>query len=337
MTKLLLLLLLGLIGAPACAADAPRPPAQAAHGPGGSEYMHAAVFAREVRSGAQGWWLFTPQNPAPARAPVVVFCHGWGALDPKGYRAWIEHIVRRGNIVIWPNYQDSLRVPGAQFLPNAIVGVRDALADLNSGSAGIKPDLEHVAVVGHSAGGLLSAELAAVAAREHLPVFRAVMPVQPGDGSRDGTRRATIPTAELAPMPASTLLLVVVGADDHFAYEQPGLHIYDATALVPAANKNVLEMQTDRHGSPALVANHFAPAAQVDARTPRTHALFAEFEHAGAVDALDWYGTWKLFDALSDAAFYGRERDVALGGGSAQTSMGAWSDGVPVTPLRVLR
>ena len=46
-----------------------------------------------------------------------VFCHGWGALDPHGYRAWIDHMVRRGAIVVWPNYQDSLRVPGAEFLP----------------------------------------------------------------------------------------------------------------------------------------------------------------------------------------------------------------------------
>src|SRR6185312_4344466 len=122
-----------------------------------------------------------------------------------------------------------------------------------------------VAIVGHSAGGLLSAEMAASAAAGQLPAFRAVMPVQPGDGSRNGTRRATIPTGDFSPLPATTLLLVVVGADDRFAFEQPGLHIYDATPQIPGANKNVLELQTDRHGAPALVANHFAPAAPASA------------------------------------------------------------------------
>jgi hypothetical protein len=162
--------------------------------------------------------------------------------------------------------------------------------------------------------------------------------VQPGDGSRDGKRRATIPTADLASIPAATRLLVVVGADDHFAFEQLGLRVYDAAVHVPAANKNVLELQTDRHGAPALVANHFAPAAPANAREPRRDpALLAEFEHAGAIDAMDWYGTWKLFDALSDCAFYSRDCDVALGGSAAQTSMGTWSDSVPVKPMRVLR
>ncbi|MGA9333569.1 MAG: alpha/beta hydrolase [Rudaea sp.] len=322
---------------PACAA-APHPPAQPAQGPGGASYPHARVVAREVKSGGQGWWLFTPADPVPASAPVVVFCHGWGAMNPKTYRAWIDHIVRRGNIVIYPNYQASLLTPGDEFLPNAVAALRASLVDLQDSHGGIRPDLNRVAVVGHSAGGVLSAELAAVAKAEGLPPMRAVMAVAPGDGSRNGRRRATVPTIDLSPMPTATLLLVVVGADDHLAYEKPGLHIYDASVQVPASNKNVLELETDRHGSPPLIANHSAAGGTLDSRPARAgRALITDFEHAGMVDALDWYGTWKLFDALSDAAFYGRERNIALGGSPAQLSMGRWSDGVPVTPMRVLR
>ena len=317
-------------------AVAPTPPVQPAHGPGGAGYAHAQVLAREVKSGAQGWWLFVPSSPKPASAPIVVFCHGWGALDPKGYRAWIDHIVRRGNIVIWPNYQASLLTPGGDFLPNAIAGIRAALADLENGSAGIRPELDHVAIVGHSAGGVLSAQIAAAAARNVLPVFRAVMPVEPGDGSQDGRKHVTVPHADLSPMPASTKLLVVVGADDHRAYESLGLSFYADTIRVPAANKNVIELESDGHGSPPLLANHAAPGASLDARPPR-RALIHEFEHAGVVDALDWYGNWKLFDALSDCAFHGRECATALGGGPAQIDMGTWSDGMPVKPMRVLR
>jgi acetyl esterase/lipase len=319
-------------------AQPPAPPTQPAHGPGGSAYAHARVEAREVRTGAQGWWLFTPAAPVPVSAPVVVFCHGWGALDPHGYRAWIDHLVRRGNIVIWPNYQDSLLTRGGDFLPNAVAGVRAALVELGTGGDGVRADLSRVAVVGHSAGGVLAAELAAVAKREGLPEFRAVMPVEPGDGSRDGRRRASVPMTDLASMPASTLLLVVVGADDHLAYEKPGLRIYDTSTAVAASNKNVVELQSDAHGEPTLIANHAVPAGTLTPRAPRPgRALLGDFEHAGAVDAMDWYGPWKLFDALSDCAFYHRECDAALGGRPAQLSMGAWSDGVAVKPMRVLR
>jgi len=273
----------------------------------------------------------------PLTSPVVVFCHGWGALDPRNYRAWIDHLVRRGNIVIWPNYQDSLLTRGDDFLPNAVAGVRGALADLAQTRGAIRVELQRLAVVGHSAGGVLAAELAAVAKAQGLPEFRAAMPVEPGDVSRNGKRRATVPMVDLAAMPASTLLLVVVGADDHLAYEKPGLRIYDTSTAIAVANKNVVELRSDAHGEPALIANHAAPAGTLNPRPRPARALLGDFEHGGAIDALDWYGTWKLFDALSDCAFYHRECDAALGGGPAQLSMGSWSDGVPVKPMRVLR
>ena len=51
------------------------------------------------------------------------------------------------------------------------------------------------------------------------------------------------------------------------------------------------------------------------------------------VNALDYYGTWKLFDGLIDAAFTGKNRDYALGNTPQQRFMGLWSDGVPVKVL----
>jgi hypothetical protein len=53
------------------------------------------------------------------------------------------------------------------------------------------------------------------------------------------------------------------------------------------------------------------------------------------VNALDYYGTWKLFDALCDAAFFGKNREYALGNTAKQRFMGIWSDGTPVKELKV--
>jgi hypothetical protein len=54
------------------------------------------------------------------------------------------------------------------------------------------------------------------------------------------------------------------------------------------------------------------------------------------LDALDFYGTWKLLDGLTDAAFYGRNRNYALGNTPEQRFMGTWSDGVAVKELMVI-
>jgi hypothetical protein len=64
--------------------------------------------------------------------------------------------------------------------------------------------------------------------------------------------------------------------------------------------------------------------------------LEASSKEPAVTNALDYYGTWKLFDALRDAAFDGKNRDLALGDGPAQLAMGNWSDGTPVKPLKRL-
>ena len=50
-------------------------------------------------------------------------------------------------------------------------------------------------------------------------------------------------------------------------------------------------------------------------------------------DAMDYFGLWKLFDGLCDAAFSGKNRQFALGNTPQQRFMGKWSDGTPVKEL----
>jgi len=37
---------------------------------------------------------------------VIVFLHAWGAVNPQAYGGFIEYLVRRGYLVIWPRYQE---------------------------------------------------------------------------------------------------------------------------------------------------------------------------------------------------------------------------------------
>jgi hypothetical protein len=77
-----------------------------------------------------------------------------------------------------------------------------------------------------------------------------------------------------------------------------------------------------------LEATHMAPVAPEALPDGGASRLFKP-------DALDWYGLWKLFDGLTDAAFYSKNRDYALGNTAEQRFMGVWSDGVPVKELLV--
>ena len=105
--------------------------------------------------------------------PLVLFLHGWGATEPRTYRPWLEHLAREGNAVIYPRYQDSFAEPPAQVLGNVVLGVRAALRRLDE-------DPGSLVVAGHSAGGALAADYAAVARSVGLPPPRAVFAAYPG-------------------------------------------------------------------------------------------------------------------------------------------------------------
>ena len=102
----------------------------------------------------------------------MLFLHGWGGNEPRYYRPWLEHLAREGDAVIYPRYQDSVLEPPPQVLGNVLAGVRLALERIDE-------DPGSLVVAGHSAGGALAADYAAIARGARLPVPEAMFPVYP--------------------------------------------------------------------------------------------------------------------------------------------------------------
>ena len=293
-------------------AGRPTPPDQPTDGPGGSNYTHADYTEHHYGIGACSYWLFEPAMPTPATAPVIVFNHGYAAVTPHYYDAWVIHLVRRGNIVIYPRYQLGLLTGAIQATHHAIIAVRNALAILNT-SGHVTPDLTKFAIVGHSLGGGITAEMAAKASASGLPVPRAIMPVQPYVVNQ------TMIT-NFHDIPATTLMLVVVGQNDYIAGTRSARMIFTTADQIPLDNKDYVIQRTDLHGTPGLIADHTAPVCP---------------NNSSWTNAMDYYSTWKLFDALTDYAFYGTDHDYCLGNTTQQRYMGLWSDGTPVKELLV--
>ena len=339
------LLLIVVCSPPAVLSQTPTPPPQPESGPGGKARAHSAVTRNRYREGAKEYWIYEPDSPKPRTAPVVVFLHGWGGTNPLYYGAWIDHLVKRGNIVVFPRYQSSVLTPRAHFIPNTIEAVKDAIERLEKQPGHVRPELNKIAAVGHSLGGILAASLAALAAESGIPPVRAVMAVEPGMTSEP----ASVPMADLKKIPADTLLLAVAGDRDTFVSDIDAKKIYYESTRVSADNKDFVTLVTDDHGTPGLIANHRAPTApdksydngEGDRTAPResssgegrTNGPTTQSTRLPVINALDYYGLWKLFDGLCDAAFYQKNREYALGNTSQQRFMGRWSDGVAVKEL----
>ena len=170
------------------------------------------------------------------RLPVVLFLHGWGATLPRFYRPWLEHLAREGNAVIYPG---------------------------------------SLVVAGHSAGGALAADYAAIARSVRLPVPVAVFSAYPG------RRLPRLPFGipEVAPerIPAATRVVALAGTRDSVVGTRPARRL----ARLAGARRRSLVIVSDPAASDHLGPQRPDAAARREfwARLDR---LIRESRHIGS-------------------------------------------------------
>ena len=157
--------------------------------------------------------------------------------------------------------------------------------------------------------------MAALADEEGLPIPKAIMPVQPFT--------TDFMAENFSKISNETLMLVIVGEDDTVVDNSSGKRIFENATKIPFSNKDFIIQVTDTYGSPDLIADHTAPVC------------LPKYFKNNLIDAIDYYSTWKLFDALTDYAFYGINGEFCFGNTCQQRYMGEWSDGKPVEKLIV--
>jgi acetyl esterase/lipase len=279
-----------------------------------------------IGSGPKSYTLFEPTDPAPTeRVPVIVFLHGWMGINPAFYGAWIEHLGRRGAAVIFPRYQNDMGTGPADFLPNTVASVRDALDVLETGPGRVRPDRDRFALIGHSAGGNLAALLAASVDEAELPRPRAVVAVMPGEVAHQ-----TRPS--LGDIPAHTLLLVIAGDLDFVVGDHRAREIFEQASAIPCERKKYLLYRTDRSGPIPVVADHLAPTC-AQPRFDTGEGLLRASQMASAqVDLLDRSGFWRAADLTLHAAFTGQTLDAVSRQGALFCDLGRFSSGRVVLP-----
>jgi pimeloyl-ACP methyl ester carboxylesterase len=284
-------------------------------------YPYDVVNSLVRGTGTLQYWLFTPGSTGPggppAKAPVIAFFHGYNALDPDTYRAWIDHLVKRGAMVVFPRFQQNAASPPAHYTADSITAIRNALDFISARGTAPLADSERFACIGHSIGGLTAANVAAIGPSQNLPVCRALMCVQSGKSTAWGPPFGVFPLADLSLLAPGTLLLSVIGDADVLNLDTDSRRIFWESTRIPFADKNFVIVHSDVQEGVTLSADHGSPAT------------------GSGADALDYHAYWKLSAALVDAAFYGTDRQFALGNTPDQRFMGAWSNGQPVAELTV--
>lgn len=236
-------------------------PGQPKSGPGGTDYAVAAAdIVKKIYGEGNGRAaVFYPKGPADRPRPVVVFVHAPGAISPSWYGAWLEHLVRRGAVVVYPLYEETIgAVRYEDMTAEALKGVRAALAGLAE-NPGVKADVSALSVVGHSGGAVIAANLAALSGRDELPPVRLLfgaMPDRPGAGKSFGP-----PLQDLASIPQSAVALMLVGDRDSVAGDRGARQILTAAGHLGQNHRLIARANSDNHGLPAVYFSHHAPVA----------------------------------------------------------------------------
>ena len=184
-----------------------------------------------------------------------------GAISPKYYGGWINHLVRKGNIVIYPRFEEDVGKHRFSLMSGeAIKGIKEALTGLEA-DADAKPDLTKLAIIGHSGGALIAVNVAAAAAANGLPKPRLVFGAMPMRSSSADKRKGVV-IDDLAGLDPQTVVVMLVGDRDALARDgSGGREVIRATKGLAAERRLLIKVGSDSRGQPPLAAGHFVPMA----------------------------------------------------------------------------
>lgn len=306
MKKTLLALVLAAASCAAVQAQGPIPPIQSGYGAKGDFAITDDKFSSPLYE-RENVHVFRPAG-ATAPAPVVFFAPGYNNNDPAEYRALINHIVSRGYALVYAPFQilsGDITFHEKRY-DTIFAGFEEAVKRY-----GESFDLSRVGYAGHSYGA--SATLAMMArglergwGREGLFIFAAA----PWYYFEFSLR-------QFVNFPAHAKVLVQVYDGDNICDHRIGKEMFDRINL-PASEKEFVLLRGEERLGYKLNAEHSTPSSGSDE------------------NALDYYGVYRLFDALADYAFTGNGagQRIALGNGNGeQKFMGVWPDGQPVREL----
>lgn len=300
-------------------------------------HRHGGVRVTAAGEGADRFYLFEPADPVPERAPVVFFHHGWRGINPLNFGSWIDHLVRRGVVVVFPVYQDPDRTSPREALRRALQADRAAFR-LLSGKGHVRPDDQRVLSFGFSMGASISVGLAAGAARLGLPAIRGLLLLHPGDARHvaSGTEARSI-LRDIGKVPRETRVVVLTGDEDRLVGDQTAKDILERLCHLPPDRRTWWRLRSGRQGDLHAVAGHGAPGAP-DPRYdfgadgsawPRRIPEGEWPSPSKSLNLLDLYGYWRWGDALVDEVMAGLPGAPALGPPPDPASMGRWPDGTP--------
>tara|TARA_B100001113_G_scaffold28043_1_gene20280 strand:+ start:217 stop:1767 length:1551 start_codon:yes stop_codon:yes gene_type:complete len=291
------------------------------------------------------WPVYTVEPPG-LRVPLGLVFHGYGAPSPSDYTDWTEHLAAKGMVVVhvtYPSYLDvseqeepivsggrsdhpqhALRMDAMSSMFTTLEAelILSNETDPEGWLMGAVIDPSALYLGGHSLGAGMAMMVAASALeRGWATEALAVDLEQPYTHASDPEVYGS-----LVDRPEATLVHVALSEDDTSVDPCHGVaHAMRWTAEANVEDVVLLQIPSDRHGFPPLIASHYLAATPV-------HDTLADHGFYRRVDA---HAEWLVSTQRGDTTT-ARFASAHLLDHELLTPMGEWSDGTPAAPLEIV-
>ena len=234
-----------------------------------------------------GYYIYIPKQSRSEQ--VVVMLHGYGALNPMIYGAWIKHLRDQGHIIIYPRYQDKIMgTKTKRFANNAATAIKNARKELEDKGIEFKKSFHFT---GHSYGGAIAAYIGVYYEELGLNIPASIQMCQPGTGPLKGLKLKTYKEFDL-----NIPFAVVVGSEDKTVGEFMGKNIYESSS--DHIHKVFVRHLPDKNIEPEITATHYEPyAIDEDLDNNIINYTSRRALAKSKLDEVD-YMYWDVFDQL---------------------------------------
>jgi hypothetical protein len=196
-------------------------------------------------------------------------------------------------------------------------------------------------------GAAISLNLALRPSVYHLPAPRALALIAPGDAHHvaHGSEGRTI-LGPIEMLPPDLPVALLTGAADTSIGLPTARALASRLCGIRADRRVLMVLPSGEHDGQKVNAGHGSPGAP-DSRydfaltsqdIPARISGRSGFEASASLNQLDFYGYWKVVDALIDGLAQGRLSDAVFGNGTPrQVYLGRWPDGTPYPAAQIER
>lgn len=324
-----LLVLLTTLSQAQAAGELRHGPVQPAEGLGGSAYQHESLTSWQSGLNHERYQVFEPASPTREKAGLVILLHDWLCEDPEYYMGLIRHLCRRGMIVLFPRFQGTGALD-ADYHANIVRSVKDFLLQAFARKS-TQVSHDHVAIIGHGAGGVLAVNLAATTDYFGLPAPVSLMVITP--------HQRSLKLLDLTGISRKAKMVVISGDRVDPTNDLTAREIFYTADRIRTDNKIFITVLSDFYGQPPLIADEIAPLSPerpiyerlVVKRRHEFVNTFREHRVAGSlrsrhIDAFDWFAVFRVFDALEQTTAQQTSLNIFKNSPELRF-MGYWSDG----------